>query len=111
MHLTPEKERILKGLNAFKAIAKQDLLVAATTENPEFWQRHAEARREVYKRYISQIEEIGVDSACAQALNEYRLLIQSRDDSPEQKGKSEALENFLSLCGFDERTIRQSQRK
>lgn len=111
MHLTPEKERILKGLNAFKAIAKQDLLVATTTENPEFWQRHAEARREIYKKFISQVEEGGVDAACAQALNEYRLLIQAREESPEHKGKLEALENFLSLCGFDERTIKQSQRK
>jgi hypothetical protein len=111
MHLTPEKESVLKGLNSFKAIAKQDLLVAHCTENPEYWKRHAESRRTVYKDLIAQVEEQGVDSACARALNEYRRMIQQREETPESKGKQEALENFLSLCGFDERTIRLSQRE
>jgi len=109
MHLVPEKESILKGLNSFKAIAKQDLLVAATINNPEFWQRHAESRRLVYKELIAQVEEEGVDSACAHALNEYRRAIQQREETAESKGKQEALENFLALCGFEERTIKASQ--
>jgi hypothetical protein len=111
MRITPDRDSILKGLNAFKAIAKQDLLVANTTDNPEYWQRHAEARRQVYKSMIVLVEEKGVDSACAQALTDYRVLAQSREETPEKKGKIEALENFLSLCGFDERTIKQSQYK
>ncbi|MCX5971583.1 MAG: hypothetical protein NTV14_08815 [Coprothermobacterota bacterium] len=109
MHLVPEKESILKGLNSFKAIAKQDLLVAETVNNPEFWQRHAESRRLVYKELIAQVEQEGVDSACARALNEYRRAIQQREETPESKGKQEALENFLALCGFEERTIKASQ--
>ncbi len=109
MHLVPEKESILKGLHSFKAIAKQDLLVAGTISNPEFWQRHAESRRLVYKELIAQVEQDGVDSACAHALNEYRKTIQQREETPESKGKQEALENFLTLCGFEERTIKVSQ--
>ncbi len=111
MRIPVEKDSVLKGLNAFKAIAKQDILVANTTDNPEFWQRHAEARRQVYKTLISLVEEKGVDAACAQALSDYRLLSQSHEETPELKGKIEALGNFLGLCGFDERAIKQSQSK
>ncbi|MCR4428766.1 MAG: hypothetical protein NUV68_05450 [Caldiserica bacterium] len=111
MRIPVEKDSVLKGLNAFKAIAKQDVLVANTTDNPEFWQRHAEARRQIYKTLISLVEEKGVDAACAQALSDYRVLSQSHDETPESKGKIEALENFLGLCGFDERAIKQSQSK
>ncbi|MGB9553706.1 MAG: hypothetical protein ACPL7L_04970 [bacterium] len=111
MRIPVDKESVLKGLNAFKAIAKQDLLVANTTDNPEYWQRHAESRRQVYKTLISLIEEKGVDAACAQALTEYRILAQGHEETPERKGKLEALENFLGLCGFDERAIKQSQYK
>jgi len=42
MRVNPDKETVLKSLNAFKAIAKQDLLMSESTDNPEFWQRHAE---------------------------------------------------------------------
>jgi len=109
MHLVPQKESVLKGLNSFKPIAKQDLLVAETINNPEFWQRHAESWRLVRKYLIAQVEQEGVDSACAHALHEYRSAIQQRETTPEFKGKQEALENFLALCGFDERAIKAGQ--
>ena len=50
-----------------------------------------------------------MDSACAHALHEYRRAIQQREETTEFKGQQEALENFLALCGFGERTIKASQ--
>lgn len=111
MRVNPDKETVLKSLNAFKAIAKQDLLMSESTDNPEFWQRHAEARRQIYKSLISMVEEQGVDTSCARALSEYRLLIQEHSKTPEVEGKLQALENFLQLFGFDERVIKQSQQR
>jgi hypothetical protein len=110
LQVAPEQERVLKGLNAFKAMAKQALLAAATTSDPEYWQRHAESRRLIYKELIAWVETDGVEAACSKALQEYRQALQGKESSPEQAGRLEALEGFLALCGFDERTIKQSQR-
>jgi hypothetical protein len=110
LQVAPEQERVLKSLNAFKAMAKQALLAAGTTKDPEYWQRHAESRRQIYKDLITWVETDGVEAACSRALQEYRHALQGKESLPEQAGRLEALESFLSLCGFDERTIKQSQR-
>ena len=38
-------EEIVRGLKHYRRIAKQDLLLANETDNPEAFRRHAEARR------------------------------------------------------------------
>jgi hypothetical protein len=56
-------EDILRGLESFRAIAKQDFLAAQLTENPEFWAKQATARRNTYDKLIDVVGSEGVESA------------------------------------------------
>lgn len=49
-------EEIKRGLKHYRRIARQDLLRADETDNPEAFRRHAEARRSVYA-YLTEVAE------------------------------------------------------
>lgn len=110
-------EEILRGLKHYRRIAKQDLLLAGETDNPDAFMRHAEARRGVYS-YLSEIAQTKSPSEVVQeALDAYRELpfvTGSNDEAhTEIKGRENALENFFLMIGLEPKVRREvrSQRK
>ena len=49
------REDVLRGLERFRSIAKQDFLASNLTDNPEFWATQAAARREQYDKLIELV--------------------------------------------------------
>lgn len=110
-------EEILRGLKHYRRIAKQDLLLASETDNPEAFTRHAEARRGVYG-YLSEIAETKSPAEVVQeALEAYKdlpFVTGSEDEAhTEIKGRENALENFFLMIGLEPKVRREvrSQRK
>lgn len=110
-------EEILRGLKHYRRIAKQDLLLANETDNPEAFKRHAEARRGIYS-YLSEIAETRSPAEVVKvALDAYRELpfvTGSSDEAhTEIKGRENALENFFLMIGLEPKVRREvrSQRK
>ena len=112
--ITLSTEEILRGLKHYRRIAKQDILRAAETPNPEVFKRHAEARREVYAKLSEVAESKGPDAAVAFALDLYRSLPfvtgTAEDEHPEIKGKENALENFFLMIGLDPKLRREARK-
>ena len=110
-------EEILRGLKHYRRIAKQDLLLAGETDNPEAFRRHAEARRSVYS-YLSELAQtMSPPEVVEEALKVYRELpfvTGSEDEAhTEIKGRENALENFFLMIGLEPKLRREvrSQRK
>jgi len=110
-------EEILRGLKHYRRIAKQDLLLASETDNPEAFRRHAEARRSVYS-YLSELAQtMSPPEVVEEALKVYRELpfvTGSEDEAhTEIKGRENALENFFLMIGLEPKIRREvrSQRK
>ena len=110
-------EEILRGLKHYRRIAKQDLLLASETDNPEAFRRHAEARRSVYS-YLSELAQtMSPPEVVEEALKVYRELAfvtASEDEAhTEIKGRENALENFFLMIGLEPKLRREvrSQRK
>ena len=110
-------EEIVRGLKHYRRIAKQDLLLANETDNPEVFRRHAEARREIYA-HLSEIAEVRSPAEVVQeALKAYKELPfvtgSSRDEHTEIKGQENALENFFLMIGLEPKVRREvrSQRR
>ena len=105
-------EDILRGLESFRAIAKQDLLAAQLTDNPEFWTKQASTRRNTYDRLISIISNEGVESAIFTAKQWYQQLPNFYDmpdnSSPEERGTKQALEIFFRACGVEKKEIKDT---
>lgn len=95
-----DKDSILKGLDGFSKLAKQDLLMSVNTENPDYWKKNAEARHSKYKELYKSIEEKGLEETIKLAIDEYKSLITDEND-PELRGKKRALESFFILLGLD----------
>ncbi|ACK42666.1 MULTISPECIES: hypothetical protein [Dictyoglomus] len=94
-----DKESILKGLDGFSKLAKQDMLMSVHTENPEYWRKNAEARHDKYKELYKLVEEVGLDMAIEKTIEEYKSLKEEND--PVARGKKRALESFFVLVGID----------
>ncbi|OQB48478.1 MAG: hypothetical protein BWY00_00520 [Firmicutes bacterium ADurb.Bin153] len=111
MHLI-SSEDILRGLESFRAIAKQDLLAAQLTENPDFWEKQASTRRNTYDRLISVINNEGVESAIFMAKQWYQQLPNFYDklenSNPEDRGTKQALEIFFRACGVEKKEIKDT---
>lgn len=110
-------EEIVRGLKHYRRIAKQDLLLAGETDNPEAFRRHAEARRGVYA-HLSEIAEVRSPAEVVQeALAAYKELPfvtgSEKDEHTEIKGRENALENFFLMIGLEPKVRREvrSQRK
>ena len=106
-------DEILKGLKHYKRIAKQDLLRAEETANPEMFRQHAEARREVYAE-LTNIAEQGVpQDVIARALEVYGQLPfvtgTPEDEHVAIKGKENALENFFLMIGLHPKMRREAR--
>ena len=106
-------DEILKGLKHYKRIAKQDLLRAEETANPELFRKHAEARREVYAE-LTGIAETGVPhEVIARAIEVYRQLPfvtgTPEDEHLVIKGKENALENFFLMIGLHPKMRREAR--
>jgi hypothetical protein len=106
-------DEILKGLKHYKRIAKQDLLRAEETANPEVFRQHAEARREVYAELTSIAEQGVPQEVIARALEVYRQLPfvtgTPEDEHVAIKGKENALENFFLMIGLNPKARREAR--
>lgn len=104
-------EEIQRGLKHYRRIAKQDLLLATETDNPEAFRRHAEARRSVYA-YLSELAETRSPNEVVQealkAYQELPFVTGSEDDAhTEIKGRENALENFFLMIGLEPKVRRE----
>lgn len=104
-------EEIIRGLKHYRRIAKQDLLLASESENPDAFRRHAEARRNVYA-HLSQVAETrSPQEVVREALRCYQELpFVTGSSSPEHtdvKGRENALENFFLLVGLEPKVRRE----
>src|SRR5690554_2524432 len=110
-------EEILRGLKHYRRIAKQDLLLAGETENPDAFRLHAEARRVVYSHLSDLATTMSPAEVVAEALEEYMALpfVTGSTDlaHTEIKGRENALENFFLMIGLEPKLRREarSQRK
>jgi hypothetical protein len=112
--ITLTTEEIVRGLKHYRRIAKQDVLRAPETPNPEFFRRHAEARREVYAKLAEVAEAEGPEAVVRYALELYKSLPfvtgTPEDQYPEIKGQENALENFFLMIGLDPKTRREARK-
>ena len=104
---------IVRGLKHYRRIAKQDVLRAPETDDPEAFRRHAEARREVYAE-LTEIAERGSPNDVAQAaLDAYQQLpfVTGSDDPDhvELRGRENALENFFLMIGLEPKLRREAR--
>ena len=104
-------DEIIRGLKHYRRIAKQDVLRASETTDPEAFRRHAEARREVYAALSALAEEAMPEDVVAAALRQYQELpfVTGSDDPAhtELKGRENALENFFLMIGLEPKVRRE----
>jgi hypothetical protein len=112
--VTLSTEEIVRGLKHYRRIAKQDVLRAPETPNPEVFRQHAEARREVYAQLANTAESQGPESVVGQALELYQSLPfvtgTAEEAYPEVKGQENALENFFLMIGLDPKLRREARK-
>ncbi len=113
MKETLTTEQVLQGLKHYRRIARQDLLRAPETPNPEAFQKHAEARREIYAKLGERAEQVSTDDVIEYALELYREL-PFVNGTPEHehadiKGRENALENFFLMVGLDPKRRREAR--
>jgi len=106
-------EQILQGLKHYRRIARQDMLRAPETPNPDAFLKHAEARREIYMQLTERAEHGGPDDVIQHALELYRNLPfvtgTPEHAHPDIKGKENALENFFLMIGLDPKQRREAR--
>ena len=111
--VTLSAEEILRGLKHYRRIAKQDVLRAAETPNPEAFREHAESRREVYAE-LAVVAELGdPESVVEKALELYRSLPfvsgTGEHEYPRVKGRESGLEHFFLMIGLDPKLRREAR--
>ncbi len=108
-------DEIIRGLKHYRRIAKQDLLRAAETENPEVFSKHAEVRREVYGDLWKSAETLSPDEVAKKALSLYEELPfvsgSEQDEHIDIQAKEHALENFFVMIGLSPKIRRESRNK
>jgi len=107
-------DEIIRGLKHYRRIAKQDVLRASETTDPEAFRRHAEARREVYAALSELAQNQTPSEVVEAALKQYQELpfvTGSEDPShTELKGRENALENFFLMIGLEPKVRREVRR-
>ncbi len=96
------KEDVLTGLKKFKRLAKQDLLVSKFTDDPEFWVKQAEARRNAYTNLMDLVYDHGVDHAYQYAIKKYvdlPFVFANKESEAHTIGTSQAFEMFFTILG------------
>ncbi len=115
MNVTYSSEEILRGLKHYRRIAKQDLLRAPETPNPEVFTQHAESRREIYGTLADLAETGAAEDVVVKALELYKALPfvngTAEDAHSDVKGKENALENFFLMIGLDPKVRREARRE
>jgi len=104
-------DEIIRGLKHYRRIAKQDVLRASETTDPDAFRRHAEARREVYASLSDLAEQQAPEEVVNEALRLYQSLpfVTGSDDPAhtELKGRENALENFFLMIGLEPKVRRE----
>jgi hypothetical protein len=112
-HVVLSTEEIVRGLKHYRRIARQDLLRAPESDDPEAMVRHAEARREVYATLSDIAEQGTAESVVEAALAAYRALpFTSGSDDPahvELRARENALENFFLMVGLEAKVRREAR--
>ena len=106
-------QQIQDGLKHYRRIARQDLLRAPETPDPEAFRVHAEARRAVYADLAGKSEQVGPDEVLDYAIGLYKTLPfvtgTPEHSHPEIKGQENALENFFLMVGLDPKRRREAR--
>lgn len=104
-------DEIVRGLKHYRRIAKQDVLRAPETENPERFRCHAEARRSIYARLTEIAETQSPSAVVHEALECYKGLpfVSGTGDGEhiDIKGQENALENFFLMIGLEPKIRRE----
>ncbi|HEY8426586.1 MAG TPA: hypothetical protein VIK73_11310 [Limnochordales bacterium] len=93
-------EDVLRGLKRFKRLAKQDILASSKTPNPQYWTRHAEARRKVYDLLMETIQREGLEAAYHVARQQLAELARAPKDDADHAGREQALTLFFTVLGL-----------
>jgi hypothetical protein len=106
-------DEIVRGLKHYRRIAKQDILRAPESPDPDASLRHAEARREVYAE-LAEIAERGSPAAVVDAaLDLYRNLpfapVGDDQESISLRARENALENFFLMIGLEPKIRREAR--
>lgn len=108
-------DEIVRGLKHYRRIAKQDVLRASETPDPDASLRHAEARRGVYAELAELAETAGPQEVVRAALERYEHLpfvTGSADPAHvEIRGHENALENFFLMIGLEPKVRREARSK
>lgn len=106
-------DEIVRGLKHYRRIAKQDVLRAPETEDPDSLRRHAEARRGVYAELAGLAESVSPDEVLTAALASYQSLpfVTGSEDPAhvEIRGRENALENFFLMIGLEPKLRREAR--
>ncbi len=104
-------DEIIRGLKHYRRIARQDVLRAPETDNPDIFLSHAEARRGVYARLTEVAETQSPSAVVSEALECYKGLpfVSGTGESEysEIKGQENALENFFLMIGLEAKVRRE----
>ncbi len=104
-------DEIVRGLKHYRRIAKQDILRAPETTNPEVFRCHAEARRTIYARLTDVAEAQSPADVVIEALECYKELPfvtgTAEDEHTDIKGRENALENFFLMIGLEPKVRRE----
>jgi len=104
---------IVRGLKHYRRIAKQDVLRAPETANPDASLRHAEARREVYAKLAEIAERASPQDVVEAALDAYQKLpfVTGSDDPAhvELRARENAFENFFLMIGLEPKVRREAR--
>lgn len=108
-------DEIVRGLKHYRRIAKQDVLRASETPDPDASRRHAEARRTVYADLADVAEREGPTAVVRHALERYeKLPFVTGSEAPEHveiRGHENALENFFLMIGLEPKVRREARSK
>ncbi len=108
-------DEIVRGLKHYRRIAKQDVLRASETPDPDASLRHAEARRGVYADLAEVAEREGPQAVVRTALVRYeKLPFVTGSTAPEHveiRAHENALENFFLMIGLEPKVRREARSK
>ena len=106
---------MIKGLKHYKSLAKQDLLRADQTAQPDLYKSHAESRIAIYKMLIKSAKTEDSKEVVEKALRLYEQVPfigkSKANNHIRDVAHEHALENFFLLIGLDQETQKQAWSK